>query len=134
MQKNPESHEGKCYFWLIVLWFEFTVWFIHNRSKSFHCYFHHSLKTILLPHLRCTSDIWRGWKRIFSFRAVSRGKSRVQAQFSSLLFSTQRVFCFFKHLCQYCIVLDTKGLLFSSIYVNILLVSTQRVFCFQTFM
>ena len=29
---------------------------------------------------------------------------------------------------------DTKGLLFSSIYVNIVLFSTQRVFCFQTFM
>ena len=31
-------------------------------------------------------------------------------------------------------VFNTKGLLFSSIYVNIVLFSTQRVFCFQVFM
>ena len=31
-------------------------------------------------------------------------------------------------------VLKTKGLLFSSIYVNIVLFLTQRVFCFQVFM
>ena len=31
-------------------------------------------------------------------------------------------------------VLNTKGLLFSCIYVNIVLFSTQRVFCFQLFM
>ena len=62
----------------------------------------------------------------------SRGELRVPQQFLSLLFSRQRVFCsqhkgsfVFKHLCQYCIVLNTKGLLFSIIYV---LFSTQRVF------
>ena len=33
--------------------------------------------------------------------------------------------------CKYGIVLDTKGLLFSSIYVNIVLFSTQRTFVFK---
>ena len=34
-------------------------------------------------------------------------------------------------LCKYCIVLNTKGLLFSSIYVNIVLFSKQRYFVFK---
>ena len=34
-------------------------------------------------------------------------------------------------LCKYCIVLDTKGLLFSGIYVNIVLFSRQRPFVFK---
>ena len=76
-------------------------------------------------------------------RLLSRGERPIQEQFwlpmecveclecleclecvTSLVTKvTQRVF-YIKPLCQYCIVLDTKGLLFSSICVNIVLFST----------
>ena len=66
------------------------------------------------------------------FMYVSSRKLGVREQFSSLLFSTQRVFCFqhkwsfvFKHLCQYCIVLYTKGLFFQA-FMSILYCSQHK--------
>ena len=53
---------------------------------------------------------------------ISRGKSRVLHQ----LWHPNKGSFAFKHLYEYCIVLDTKVLLFSSICVNILLFSTHR--------
>ena len=82
--------------------------------------------------------------RVVMKKYVSSRELRIRAQFwhpmdgveclecvTSLVTKvTQRSFVF-KHLYQYCIVVDTKGLVLLSICVNIVLFSTQRSFIFK---
>ena len=55
------------------------------------------------------------------------GKGRYENSFRPYCSQHKGSFVF-KHLCKYCIVLNTKGILFSSIYVNVVLFSAQRSF------
>ena len=97
--------------------------------------YHHSFRTYCSQH--------KG-----SFVLNTKGLLFSSIYVNIVLFLTQRVFCFqvfmsilycsqhkgsfvFKHLCKYCIVLNTKGLLFPSICVNIVLFATQRSFVFK---
>ena len=116
------------FFWILIGYcVKHSLWIsLHSRpcmtssfSKSFYAHYK-------------TSKTYPGTIGI-SYRPQVEANHRFETTFDTYCSQHKGSFVF-EHLCQYCIVLNTKGLLFSSIYVNIVLFLTQRVFCFQTFM
>ena len=113
------------FFWILIGYcVKHSLWIsLHSRpcmtssfSKSFYAHYK-------------TSKTYPGTIGI-SYRPQVEANHRFETTFDTYCSQHKGSFVF-EHLCQYCIVLNTKGLLFSSIYVNIVLFLTQRVFCFQ---